>query len=62
MSGGGTMVGSAGHGGDSGHIFLMFGGASLHQANAISLLGKILTYKNLIYLTNFLNSKVCLEN
>ena len=60
MSGGGTMAGSTG--GDSGHLFLMFGGASLPWANAISLLGKILTYKNLIYLTNFLNNKVCLEN
>ena len=60
VSGGGTMASSTG--GDSGHLFLMFGGASLHWANAISLLGKILTYKNLIYLTNFLNNKVCLEN
>ena len=49
-------------GGNSGHVFLMFGGASLHRANAISLLGKILTYTNLIYLTNFLNNNVFLEN
>ena len=54
------MAGSAG--GDSGYLFLMFDGASLHQANAIGSLSKILTYKKLIYLTNFLNNKVCLEN
>ena len=34
----------------------------LEETQEISLLGKILTYKNIIYSTNFLNNKVCLED
>ena len=44
-------------GGNSGCLFLTFGRTGLCRANGISLLGKILTsitYKNLIYLLNFL--------
>ena len=46
------MAGSTG--GDTGRLFLTFVGAGLHRTNGISLLDKILTYKNLIYLLNFL--------
>ena len=36
--------------GDLGHLLLIFGGTGLRQTNGSSLLGKILTNKNLIYL------------
>ena len=35
---------------DSGHLFLMFSGRGSRRANGSSLLGEILTNKNLIYL------------
>ena len=54
MSKGGIGAGPAG--GDSGHLFVKFSGTGLHHTYGNSLLGKILTYKNSIYLLNFLFS------
>ena len=49
-------AGSSGR--DSGHLFLMFGRIGLCRNRGNSLLGKILTGKNLIYLLNFLFSVI----
>ena len=52
VSGGSNIASSTG--GHLGHIFLAFGKIGLCRANGISVLGKILTYKDLIFLLNYL--------
>ena len=46
LIGNGLNAKASSAGGDSGHLFLMFGGTSLCRAYGISLLVKILTDKN----------------
>ena len=43
-------------GGDTGRLFLAFGGPVCADRSSICPLDRVLTYKNLIYLLNFQNS------